>query len=201
VLARGRWSRFAVLGTAAVWFGVAVAGPLGIGSATTAVLAVAAASAAAGPWLERWVRHLPSAEGAPPAAVVLLLSLIATPVAVGALSPTTNPTAAAWGFIGWSLGLAFLLSRAVGWSLWLCRILHVPAAVLAGFTMPLVIGGAIALKAASESLLTWRRDVSLAVRPLLVEASPGVPIPPELVDPAIMEAAGLDDRGHPIELR
>jgi hypothetical protein len=52
--------------------------------------------------------------------------------------------------------------------------------------------GAAGLVAAAPS---WRREVLLAVQPILPSRG-NVAIPPELVDPALLDAAGFDDRGR-----
>jgi hypothetical protein len=79
------------------------------------------------------------------------------------------------------------------------RTLHLPLAVTAAVALGAPAGLALGAAAATETALAWRRDVHLAISPLVPERASTVPIPPELVNPAIMEAAGLDDRGLPLE--
>jgi hypothetical protein len=43
----------------------------------------------------------------------------------------------------------------------------------------------------------WHRDVALAIAPAAPSRGTAVAIPPELVPPEILEAAGLDERGRP----
>lgn len=199
LLARGRWARWMALGLGVVWFGEAVAGPFDIASIATMVLATATATAAAGPWLQRWVRHLPAADGPPPAAATLLVSLVATPVALALFEPRGSVGAAGWLLVAWSLLLALGVARALAPALWAARIAHPVVAIAIGVVLGMPAAAGVIAKAAVETALVWRRDVHLAVTPLIPRPSAAVPIPPELVDPAIMKAAGLNDRGRPLE--
>jgi hypothetical protein len=199
LLARSRWARPLSLVIAAVWFGVSVAGPIDAGSVTVAVLAAGAAAGAVGPWLGRWLRHLSTADGPPPAAVVLLLSLVATPLVLGLSSVDAEPPPQAWAAVAWSLVLATLLSRAIGWSIWVARFAHLPVVLGLSLGVDPVPAAALLGSAVLEVGLGWRRDVLNAVRPLIPGPTATVPIPPELMDPTIMQAAGLDDRGRPLE--
>lgn len=197
LLARGRWSRWALLGLGAGWLALALRSDLDALSTSIVAGAAAMIGAATGPWLPRWLRHRPAAEGPPPAAVIALLGLLAMPVVIGVTS--ANPGALEWAVAGWSVLMALGVSRAQEMALWAARILHPPLCVAAGVAIGLPWGTVVALFGAAQSALLWRRDVLLAVSPLIPEAAPAVPIPRELVDPAILRAAGLDPDGHRLE--
>jgi len=199
LLARSRWSRWMSLVVSALWFASAVAPPLDGATAVTIAASVAAASIAAGPWLGRWLRHLPATSAPPPAAVVLLLMLIATPATIGFTQAGDTPEPIAWAIAGWSVLLAFGLARAFAPALWLGRLGHAPVSVVAGLILGPATAVALLAKAAVETLILWRRDLHLAVSPLVPERGTAVPIPPELVDPDFLRAAGLDDSGRPLE--
>jgi hypothetical protein len=198
-LARGRWSRWMALVVSTLWFGEAIARPLDAAGVATIIVAVAAASIAAGPWLGRWLRHLPAVNAPAPTAVLLLLLLISTPATVGLITAGGRPGPAGWTLSVWSLLLALGLARAIPQALWAGRIGHLPVSiagiVILGVPAAIVIG----TKMIIETTILWRRDLHLAVSPMISDRSPGIPIPPELVDPTIMKAAGLDDRGRPLE--
>jgi hypothetical protein len=199
LLARGRWSRWALLALAGTWLGLALRDDLD--PASTVLLAGSAAlvSIAAGPWLPRWLRHRPSAEGPPPAAVVLLLSLLGVPLFIGVVA--VDPGAVEWAVALWSLLLAGGIARAVPAALWLGRVLHLPLAVAATVSIGLLEGLLVGALGAAQTAIMWRRDIHLAVSPLVPEPATAVPIPRELVDPAILRAAGLDEDGTPLEDR
>lgn len=196
LLARGRWAAPTDAAIGATWIGIAVAGPLGPLSIALLAAGALALAAASGPWLHGWLRRLPRADGPPPAAVVLLLALLATPVVAAFASPSGMPVLSVV-LAAWSALLAMGLARILPGSLLAARVLHpalcAAAAVAAGVPggAPLVAVGVVATAAA------WRRDVALAIAPAVPRRSDAVAIPPELVPPEILEAAGLDDRGRP----
>jgi len=199
LLARGRWSRWMTLVVSGLWFATAIAPPLHGVAVATIVTSTAAASIAAGPWLGRWLRHLPATSAPPPAAVVVLLMLIATPAVIGFTEGGAVPQPVGWALAGWSTLLALGLARAFVPALWVGRLAHAPVAVIAGLTMGLPTAVALLAKAMVETLIMWRRDLHLAVSPLMPERVTAVPIPPELVDPDLLRAAGLDDSGRPLD--
>ncbi len=199
LLARSRWSRWMTLMVSGLWFASAVAPPLHVVSAATIATSTAAASIAAGPWLGRWLRHLPATSAPPPAGVIVLLMLIATPAVIGFTEGGAVPDPVGWALAGWSTLLALGLARALVPALWLGRFAHTPVAAIVGLTMGLPTAVALLAKAAVETLIMWRRDLHLAVSPLIPERVTAVPIPPELVDPEFLRAAGLDDSGRPLE--
>ncbi len=199
LLARSRWSRWMTLVVSGLWFASATAPPLHGAAAVTIAASAAAASIAAGPWLGRWLRHLPATSAPPPAAVVLLLMLIATPAIIGFAQGGNTPEPIAWAIAGWSALLAFGLARAFAPALWIGRLGHAPVSLVAGLMLGPATAAALLAKASVETLILWRRDLHLAVSPLVPERVTGVPIPPELVNPDFLRAAGLDDSGRPRE--
>ncbi len=199
LLARGRWSRWMTLVVSGLWFASAVAPPLHGATAATIAASAAAASIATGPWLGRWLRRLPAISAPPPAAVVLLLLLIATSAVIGFTQGEAVPDPIAWVLPGWSALLAFGLARSFAPALWAGRLGHAPVSAVVSLMLGPATAVALLAKAAVETLLLWRRDLNLAVSPLLPERVTAVPIPPELVDPKFLKAAGLDDRGRPLE--
>ena len=199
LLARSRWSRWMSVAVAGLWFAQAIGGPLDISSVATITVAVIAASIAAGPWLRRWLRRLPASDSPPPAAVILLLLLAGTPAAVGFLVGNGSPGWAGWSFAIWSEFLALGLARAVTPALWAGRLFHAPISGIAALTLGLPAGLGVVVFGVSETALLWRRDLHLAVSPLTPQRAATVAIPPELIDPTLLEAAGLDSGGRPLE--
>ncbi len=190
LLARARWSVRACAAVAICWIGIAVivASPTAIAGATAATGALAGA---AGPWMGRWARHTSFVDGPPPMAVVALLLLLSTPVALALGSPG-GVGALHWSFAGWALGLAFALSRALKGSLSLLRVVHpVASAAL------VVVEGPGALPAAvlgvAAAALGWLRDVAASITHRPPES---VPIPPELAPTEVLDAAGVDESGR-----
>jgi len=197
LLARGRWARHLATVVAGTWI---VVGAVVDTSAGFAVIGIAAAAlaAATGPWLGRWLRHLPRADGAPAAAVIALLALVLTPPAM-ALAAPGGVAAPAWGFAAWSVVLALALARMVPGSLTGGRLVH-PAAAIA---TAVAVGLPAAVPALASGVLVaamcWRRDVTVAVAPIVPGPNRVLRLLPELAPPEVLEAAGADPSGrrHP----
>ncbi|OFW66627.1 MAG: hypothetical protein A2Z12_08320 [Actinobacteria bacterium RBG_16_68_21] len=196
LLARGRWAAPTGAAIALTWIGVALANPLDALALAALAAAAAALAAALGPWLRRWLRHFPRADGPPPAAVVILLTLLATPVVAAFAAPGGIPVAGVALSI-WSVALAVAVARAALGSLSAIRVLHPALALVAAIGAGLPGGLAIGAVGAATAALAWRRDVRIALAPAAPQRSSAVAIPPELVPPDILEAAGLDDTGRP----
>ena len=194
LLARGRWARHLGTVVALTWIGV---GTTLETSAGFAVIGVAAAGlgASTGPWLGRWLRHLPRSDGAPATAVVALITLLLTPPAL-ALAAPHGVAGAAWGFAAWSGVLAFAIARIVPGALTAARVVH-PVAALATL-IAIRLPGAIpaVISAGVVSAMCWRRDVALAVAPLLPTTSAVHRLPPELAPRDVLAAAGADESGR-----
>lgn len=199
LLARGRWARWTALVVAALWFIPPVIGPIDAVDWITLAATVATATIAAGPWLGRWLRRLPATEGPPASAVILLLLLASTPTLTGYALYNSSPGLPAWLLVLWSGILALGLARAMASALWVGRIGHIPVSIASGLLLGIPAAVPILAKAAIETSLIWRRDLHLAISPLVAGRATAVAIPPELMDPTIMKAVGLDDRGLPLE--
>lgn len=197
LLARGRWGRWSCLGVGAGWMLLSARDELDPIAILTLAMAASLVTIALGPWLPRWLRHRPSTEGPPPSAVALLVSLLALPTILG-VSSTSPAGPAEWSVSLWALGLAFGIARAWTVWLWLGRLLHAPALGWAVWSAGLPGGPWIAALGTAQLALLWRRDLHLAISPLLPERSATTPFPPELVDPAVLRSAGLDPRGNPL---
>lgn len=200
LLARGRWAAPADAAVALTWIGLAVVVPLEGLSIALLVVAAAALAAALGPWLRRWLRRLPRADGPPPAAVVLLLALMATPVAAALASPNGIGIGAVV-LAAWSAALALGIARMLPGSLLAARVVHPALAIAAAVETGMPGGAVITATAAVVAAMAWRRDVALAITPVSPRRGDAIAIPPELVPPEILEAAGLDDRGRPRRAR
>lgn len=197
LLSRGRWSRWALVAAGVAWVLLGARSDLDPAAMATLAGGAAMLTLGSGPWLPRWLRHRPSSDGPPPAAVFLLLSLVALPTVLGVLG--TDSLVALWGGAAWSLGLAVGVSRASAIALWSGRVLHPVVIAAVGVTMGLPGVLVFVALGGFQTMLLWRRDVHLAVSPLVPAAATAVPIPRELVDPAVMRAAGLDEDGQPLE--
>ncbi|MDX1690112.1 MAG: hypothetical protein R3290_03710 [Acidimicrobiia bacterium] len=200
VMARGRWARWTAASLVALWLGLAAAMPLDAGGGAVLALTAMAGTAVAGPWLDRWLRRLPSADGPEPLVVATVVGIAALPLVV-ALTRPGGLSPAAWTLVAVATVTAWTLARALRLGLWSARV-ALPlaggwAAVDGGVPGGIVIGAV----AVVLTLAAWRRAVRLAVDPLLPPPVERVPHPPELVPPDILEAAGYDDRGAPLEER
>lgn len=195
VLARGRWSRRLAYGVLAAGGAAALGTPLDAWWALALVVSGAALVGLLGPWLNGWLRRLRAAAGPPVPAVLLALSLLALPGAVavighGGLAPGSWLLAAAGPVLAWS----YVRAHTAG--LWGSRLLPV-FALPAALSAPLLPAVLLLLAAAVPAGLAWTAQAGLAVSPLDPRSATVVPMPPELVPPEVLEAAGLDDRGRP----
>ena len=196
VLSRGRWTRRAALvllgGQAATgvvfevdgwWMAAVMLSALAIGSVS-------------GPWLARWLRRLPRADGPPPRAVSLSLGLMALPALVAVTAPE-GVLAGGWVLSAFSLIAAWTYSQAWLPALWAVRVGLPVFGIVAGAGLPwigiLVLGLGVVILTA----LAWSPDVRRAAMTPTPAPVDLIPIPPELAPPEILEAAGLDDRGRP----
>lgn len=173
LLAHARWARRLAYGVLTAEGALAVLMPIGpwwwVGLAFT----TAALLAVSGPWLDGWVRKLPSGAGPPDQAVLLALGLAALPGLVALSSPAGQTV---WHWLFTTLGLTALwaYSRARRAGLWAARLLPL-AALPPALASPwggaaLLIGGTGVL-----TRLAWTEPARLAVAPL-VPASPSFPL-------------------------
>lgn len=197
LVGRSRWARHLLVGVNLTCVGVAVATPLSPITAALIGLAATGLTLLAGPWPDRWLRKLPSADSPPPTVTAILLILVATPAVCG-FTATEPVHTAVWGWAGWCVALALFLGRAVPGSLVAARFLHLPLAATVALTIGMPHGLTVLATAAAIVPLAWLREVRLSVLPLVATQRP-VPFPPELVPPEILAAAGLDDRGRKLE--
>lgn len=195
LIARSRWARNACIVLALTWLGVAAASPLSASSSVLLGSIAAVLVAATGPWLGRWLRRLPAAQGPPPRAVGALLFLLAVP-AVAGLSAPGGVAWPSWALSGWSVLLAYALARGVSPALWGIRLAHPALSLAAGATAGLASVVLLGIVGVSAAVLGWTREVALAVTPLRPRRSEAVPFPPELVPPEVLRRAGLDERGR-----
>lgn len=197
LLARARWSRYLGIGLGALGLGIGATMPLDALGIAAMALAGAASAGSAGPWLPAgWLRHRPHADGPPPAAVAVVLTLLTLPVAV-ALARPGGITPPDWALVGCGVALAFGVARAMAPALWLTRLGIGPLGIALGIAGGLPGGLVAASIAVAATAAAWRPEVRLSVTPLAPLRSPGVPFPPELVPAEVLEAAGYDERGRP----
>ncbi len=196
VLSRGRWTGRAaflllvgqaLLGVFLEADGWWIAGVL---------LTAGGIAALAGPWLRGWLRKLPRADGPPPKAVVLNLSLVSLPTLV-AVTGFESVSTGGWLLSGFALISGWAYSQAWLPALWAVRVglpvLGIAAAAALPWPGAVLIGLAVALLTAlAWSQEVWQATLSPAALPVNL-----IPIPRELTPPEILEAAGLDDRGRP----
>lgn len=195
LLARGRWSQPVATGVATAWIAIAASSPVSGWSVATLVIAAVALGGSTGPWLATWLRHRPSVTGPPPAAVIALLLLVATPAAI-ALVSIDDVTPAGWSLAAWSLLLALALARAIPGALSTTRFAHPVAAAAAGLTTGVAATAILGALGVVTAAFAWRREVAIAIAPRTIERSAALSIPPELAPPGILDAAGVDERGQ-----
>lgn len=195
LFSRRRWSLWLVV---AIALGeLALTAVLDLSTSGTAVavavaaVQVAAVMATAG----GWVRPAPNPQGPPPLAVGLLLVLLGFPALVAAVNADGIAVAAVAGAV-LVASAAIVYSRSGVPALWALRAMVPLGAALAAAATSLPGSLVVATVGLGLTTVSWSRVVRDAATPLLPLRSPGYRIPPELAPPEILDAAGLDDKGH-----
>ena len=195
LLARGRWSRWTAMTIPAAWTVVAIVADAGTAWLVAAATAIAVIALAAGPGTVGWLRQRSSADGPPPLAVGLLLSLMAFPALIAAIA-AEDLSAVGGAAALCSMAAAATYSRGGAGGVIALRLLTAVAALLGavavgwpGLVATAVAGGALVS-------LTWSRSIRDAAAPVLPATSSGYRIPPELAPPEVLDAAGLDEHGR-----
>ena len=186
----GYWLAVAVVALEAVIaFGRPLAPGWWVGVGAMAVAAVSLVDPSLGGQLRT---EPPPAPVPRTASALCLLLLIAAPLTALA-APTARQVAlpllalTAWGIL-------FSYVRLLPGREWWPR-LAAPLLAAAGWLLPIPSRWVWMGTLGVVSVLAWTRGVRLAVRPL-VESGRTVPIPPELVPPEVLGAAGIDRRGR-----
>ncbi len=195
LIARGRWALPAVVVAAlvSVATGTIVETAWGVPSI---LLGAGAVAGVAGPWLGRWLRRLPSAQGPPPEAAAMLLLLTWGPLVLSMPGPE-GAVVARWSLSAWALALALVISRAVPVARAASRIAHPVATAATIPFLPVAVAAAAAIWGLATTGLAWRRSVGVALAPLDPRAAETIRFPPELTPREVLHDAGLDDSGRP----
>jgi hypothetical protein len=196
LVSRARWSRWGMVALSGYCLGLTAVTELDAGTLVGAAVAGTALAGALGPWLREWLRRLPAAE-APSRAGALALAGLALLPSVVAVAHYTGMNGLDWALVGVASAAGWMLSRSWLAGLWAARMLVPATGIAVAVDAGLPAGPLVAAGSLLASVPAWHPDVSLAVRPIVATRS--VPIPPELVDPGALRAAGLDDAGRPLE--
>jgi len=193
MISRAGWARPAAVAAALAGLSLAAVTPLDAGTVIGLVLSGAALAGSLGPWLAGWLRRLPSAE-APPRNAALALAGTSLLPAAAAVVRFDGLAAFDWVLITAATAAALGLLRGRSIGLWLAR-LAVPAAGIGAGFAGLPAGLILTAAAIAVTAPAWQPEVRLSVLPVLPSTG-NAAIPPELVDPDLLEAAGFDDRGR-----
>ncbi len=197
VLSPGRWVRNSVGAVGGAWASIAAAVP--VDPVWIIAFAVGGAGIALA-WLrplDEWFHQI-NPHRVPPKAAVLALGLIWMPLLVGGLGvPDVTPggwAAAAFGITG---GWAY--ARALPGALWTVRLAFpiLGAASVIGLRFPAAAG--LLAVTAFLTHLAWTEEARLAVQPPAPRRVKPVSILPEVTPPGLLESAGYDRRGRPLE--
>lgn len=201
LIARSRWARNLGVAVSVGHLAIAATVPLDARVVAPLVLTTIAVAGLFGPWLDDgWLRKLPTADGPPTEAIVLILTLTAFP-AVAAAASVQSLDVLGWVVSGAAPILAWGLSRSSTAALWGVRLGFAPLGVAAGLSIGGPAGAVEAALAIGTGALAWSRPIGIAVAPLVPPRAPVVPIPPELAPSDVLDASGFDDQGRPMERR
>lgn len=197
VAGASKWGHRLGLGLAATMIALGAFLPLTVPTVVAMLLAGIALIGLNASGVASLIRRRPAADGPPARAVVLSVALLTSPVLWTVLSPK-GLSASAMIAIGVVWTALIIYSRAIPGALLVARYITPISLVTLAVIDRSFTGGLIGLTAVGLAALAWTVDARVAVHPL---AEPGttVPIPPELAPRDILDAAGLDDRGHRLE--
>ena len=198
VLARGRWTRRAallLLGGQALLGVFLTADGWWIGAVLATAIAIAAV---AGPWLGGWIRKLARADGPPPRAVIMNLGLVALPSLV-AVTGFDGIRVAGWLLSGFALATAWAYSQAWLPALWAVRVALPVLGIAAAAALPWWGALLLGLAVTALTALAWSPEARQATLSRSAVPVDLVPVPSELTPPDVLESAGFDTRGRPIE--
>jgi len=141
------------------------------------------------------IRKLPAASGPPTRAVLVTLTLAATPFAIGLAAWDQEQIATV--VVGLSAPVAALwYSRVLPGGLFVVRIAWPALALGLSVFQPLAVAVVSLVIAVTVLVLAWHREVKVAFYPPR-ETGRAYPIPPELTPKEVLDAAEIDERGRP----
>jgi len=197
VLTGGRWARRTALAMAIFTLAIAVVRPLDVLWVVSLIATVVAVAALFSPSVTGSIRKLPAAAGPPERAVLLPLLLLGMPAAIG-LVAWDDPVAATL-VVGLSAPVTSLwYSRVLPGGLLAVRIVWPAMAIGLAMLQSLPAGLVSLLGGCIVAALAWHPSVKVAFHPPR-ETGTSYPIPPELTPKEILDAAGLDERGRPLQ--
>jgi hypothetical protein len=195
IVVGGRWALRTGLATIGASLVIAAVRPVDpiwfvalVGSAAAGVLLFL-------PVVTQHIRRLPSATGPPQRAVLVTLLLVSAPFTFG-LAAWNRPSAATV-VVGLSAPLAALwYSRLLPGGLYAVRIIWPALALGLAAFQPIAVAVVSVAMAVAVIVIAWHRDVQVAFHPPR-ETGRVYPIPPELAPREVLDAAEIDERGHP----
>lgn len=195
IIAGGRWALRLGVATVVDTLLIAVIRPTDPLWYVALVASITAGALLFQPAVTNRIRKLPSATGPPPRAVLVTLLLASTPGTIG-LAAWDQPTAATV-VVGLTAPLAALwYAKVLPGGLYGLRVIWPLLAIALAPLQPLPAALVSLLTASVVLALAWQREVGVAFHPPR-EIAHAYPIPPELVPREILDAADLDERGHP----
>ena len=134
---------------------------------------------------------------APPrSAVLLLLSLVSTPMLIALVNLGQTPPSAAFVVAAAAVSLAWLFGKVSLPALWSLRTaLPLSIAGLA-FYGPFPISGLLLVAAAAIGWFAWQAETHIASVPLIPRRDHPKPVFAEFAPPEVLDAAGLDRKGR-----
>ncbi len=197
LLSPGRWVRNSVAVIAGAWAVVAIALPVDMWWIMALVTHGAGVTLAWTRSLDSWFLQV-KPDRVPTRATMLALGLIWLPAVVGGLGdPGVSPSGWVLVAFGWLGGWAY--ARALPGALWLVRLGLLPLGIVSVLGLQPVAAAGLLVTVSTLTFLAWTADARLAVMPLDPHRVSSVSILPELTPPGLMEAAGYDRRGRPLE--
>ena len=197
LLSPGRWVRnsAAVIGGSCALLAIALPiGPVWVAAVVTCGTGVGLT------WtrpMDAWFRQV-RPDRVPTRATVLALGLLWLPAVVGSAS-IPAVTRGGWLLAGFGLIGGWAYARALPGALWTIRLTLAPLGILSAAGVPLPAAVALWTVTAILTFLAWTGDAGAAVRTPRARRVETVTILPEVTPGDLLEAAGYDRRGRPLE--
>jgi hypothetical protein len=194
VVAGGRWAHRLAMGTVGTTAVVAFVRPIDTAWAIGILVTSGAFVALTLPSLTARIRKLPAAAGPPERAVLLAVTLLSAPLAIGLSS--INVTGTGELVVGVSAPVvAYAYAGVVPGGLLVARLLWPLLAVGLSIPIGLPAGVTTLVLAIFVASVAWHPSVKTAFHPPR-ETGSSLPIPPELTPREILDEARIDDHGR-----
>lgn len=197
LLSPGRWVRNALAFIGGGWALTALLTPISFLWGLALATGVAGTGLAWTRLLDEWF-HPVKPDRVPTKATVLTIGLVWLPGITGRLG-APEVTVGGWILVVFGLVAGWAYARALNGSLGVVRLSLLPLGILAALGLAPWAATLLVASTAVLTFLAWTPDARIAAEPPQPRRGKPVSILPEVTPPGLMEAAGYNRSGRPLE--